>query len=170
MRQPTAIDNLGSFSINNLGSFSVSVSCKATQFISLKNYGGSLMSIDQDDFWACFPKGTILPYAGDLTHLPRGWEVCDGSNGTIDLVGRIPIGTKTIGQAGTKDGTADHVHVVPGQKTSGDSGPTTPQDPHPGGGIEVSSPGHTHELAQVATTSQPNLPLVTYLYFIQKVA
>jgi hypothetical protein len=36
------------------------------------------MAIDPMDFWGSFPKGTILPFAGDLTHVPNGWEVCDG--------------------------------------------------------------------------------------------
>lgn len=91
------------------------------------------------------------------------------NNGTIDLVDRIPIGSKSIGQAGTKTGSADHSHVIPGQTTSKENLGSTPQDPHPGGGISVASPGHTHTVNSVVSATAPNLPLVTYLYFIQKV-
>src|SRR5215469_5831020 len=44
---------------------------------------GEVMPINPAEFWDSFPKGTILPFAGDLTHLPHGWEVCDGNNGTV---------------------------------------------------------------------------------------
>ena len=42
-----------------------------------------------------FPEGTILPYTGDLAKIPRGWVLCDGSNGTPDLRGRFLEGTST---------------------------------------------------------------------------
>lgn len=42
-----------------------------------------------------FPEGTILPYTGDLAKIPRGWVLCDGTNGTPDLTGRFLEGTKT---------------------------------------------------------------------------
>lgn len=51
-----------------------------------------------------FPVGTIIPYAGDLSKIPYGWHVCDGSNGTPDLSGRFLEGTtnapKTFKDAG----------------------------------------------------------------------
>lgn len=31
------------------------------------------------------PVGTILPYVGELADIPRGWALCDGSNGTPDM-------------------------------------------------------------------------------------
>jgi hypothetical protein len=37
--------------------------------------------------------GTILPYIGDLTNLPRGWVLCNGTNGTPNLAGRFLEGT-----------------------------------------------------------------------------
>ena len=40
-----------------------------------------------------FPVGTIIPYAGDLSKIPYGWHVCDGSNGTPDLSDRFLEGT-----------------------------------------------------------------------------
>ena len=51
-----------------------------------------------------FPVGTIIPYTGDLSKIPYGWHVCDGSNGTPDLSGRFLEGTtnapKTFKDAG----------------------------------------------------------------------
>lgn len=39
------------------------------------------------------PIGTILPYAGDLSKIPHGWFLCDGSNGTPDLRNRFLQGS-----------------------------------------------------------------------------
>lgn len=35
------------------------------------------------------PVGTILPYTGDLSKIPHGWALCDGTNGTPNLTGRF---------------------------------------------------------------------------------
>ena len=35
------------------------------------------------------PVGTILPYVGDLADIPKGWYLCEGSNGTPNLTGRF---------------------------------------------------------------------------------
>ena len=45
--------------------------------VPVVNKGGSL------------PIGTILAYVGDLSKIPNGWFLCDGSNGTPDLRDRF---------------------------------------------------------------------------------
>lgn len=58
-----------------------------------------------------FPVGTIIPYAGDLSTIPYGWHVCDGTNGTPDLSGRFLEGTtnapKVFKDAGLPNITGD---------------------------------------------------------------
>ena len=39
------------------------------------------------------PVGTILPYIGSLTDIPKGWHLCDGTDGTPDLTNRFLEGT-----------------------------------------------------------------------------
>lgn len=39
-----------------------------------------------------FPKGTILPFMGELSAVPKGWRLCDGTNGTPDLRDRFLMG------------------------------------------------------------------------------
>ena len=62
-----------------------------------------------------FPVGTIIPYAGDLSKIPYGWHVCDGTNGTPDLSGRFLEGTtttpKTFKEAGLPNITGDGGNV-----------------------------------------------------------
>lgn len=59
------------------------------------------------------PKGTIIGW-GSKTGIPRGWVVCNGANGTPDLVGRFPYGTANSAEIGDKIGKSDHSHTVSG--------------------------------------------------------
>jgi len=38
------------------------------------------------------PVGAILMWSGDPAHLPAGWKLCDGNNGTPNLLGRFVVG------------------------------------------------------------------------------
>ena len=44
------------------------------------------------------PIGTILPYIGDLSKIPHGWFLCDGTNGTPDLRDKFLQGSDVPGQ------------------------------------------------------------------------
>lgn len=58
---------------------------------SLPRYSLSVPLSSQDS--GTLPKGTIVPYSGDLSKLPHGWELCDGKNGNPNLRGRFLIGS-----------------------------------------------------------------------------
>ena len=56
------------------------------------------------------PPGTILAWAGD-GNVPPGWVVCDGNNGTPDLVNRFIMGTTIAsGDVRTTGGSPTHSH------------------------------------------------------------
>lgn len=62
----------------------------------MKEMGDSIermMSDVDDKLRKMLPIGAILPFAGDKKNIPRGWRICDGSNGTPDLRGRFLEGT-----------------------------------------------------------------------------
>jgi hypothetical protein len=40
--------------------------------------------------------GHILPFAGPSNKIPAGWVLCDGTNGTPDLRGKVPGGISNI--------------------------------------------------------------------------
>lgn len=42
---------------------------------------------------AALPRGTVCWFC--LPSAPEGWAVCDGTNGTPDLIGRYAVGSKT---------------------------------------------------------------------------
>lgn len=92
-----------------------------------------LMASSELPVWAslstAYPKGSILaltPTGRGATDIPSGWRVCDGTNSTPNLIGRILIGTRPPGSGSTASaggygaqavdangtGTATHSHVV----------------------------------------------------------
>ncbi|MCU4175496.1 hypothetical protein [Carboxylicivirga sp. N1Y90] len=66
------------------------------------------------------PKGTVLAWQPQMGLLegqsieeivPNGWAVCDGSNGTPNLVGRFIMGTDTYSDTDVTGGTESHKHT-----------------------------------------------------------
>ena len=43
------------------------------------------------------PIGTIWPYVGDLDKIPTGWHLCDGTDGTPNLIGQFLQGSNSPG-------------------------------------------------------------------------
>ena len=43
------------------------------------------------------PIGTIVAYSGDVSYIPDGWHLCDGTGGTPDLRDRFLMGTANGG-------------------------------------------------------------------------
>ena len=43
------------------------------------------------------PIGTIVAYSGDVSYIPDGWHLCDGTGGTPDLRDRFLMGTANAG-------------------------------------------------------------------------
>ena len=54
------------------------------------------------------PIGTILPYAGNLSDIPHGWVLCDGTNGTPDLRDRFLTGAGLLYTLGSIGGENYH--------------------------------------------------------------
>lgn len=47
------------------------------------------------------PSGTIVLWSGDSNNIPKGWQLCDGTNGTPNLIDRIVIGASQKGISGS---------------------------------------------------------------------
>jgi hypothetical protein len=66
-----------------------------------------------------FPSGGIIMWSGTIANIPTGWLICDGSNGTPNLLGRFIEGVATAAtNPGTTGGataktTAGHIHSQP---------------------------------------------------------
>lgn len=73
-----------------------------------------LLDVDPLGTTVDFQPGTVVMFFGDTTerdaaYPPAEWGVCDGTNGTPDLVGRFPKGIDTGEQAGDTGGAVGTV-------------------------------------------------------------
>lgn len=55
--------------------------------------------------------GHIIPFAGPSNKIPSGWALCDGTNGTPDLRGKIPGGKANI-SPGSSESAHSHTHTA----------------------------------------------------------
>ena len=55
------------------------------------------------------PIGSIILW--DSETIPDGWVVCDGSNGSVNLVDKFPMGANTDGDLKASGGTTTHTHT-----------------------------------------------------------
>nr|DAU17932.1 MAG TPA: short tail fiber protein [Bacteriophage sp.] len=46
------------------------------------------------------PTGTIVMFSGLASNIPSGWHICDGTNGTPNLIGKFIKASNTSGETG----------------------------------------------------------------------
>lgn len=64
-----------------------------------------------------FPSGTILLLSGST--VPSGWAICDGANGTPNLINKFVFGAKTDAELKTTGGNDTHIHLEPNTNLGG---------------------------------------------------
>lgn len=74
------------------------------------------------------PSGVILMWSGSIATIPFGWALCDGNNGTPDLLEKFIVGANNSGTFAQGE-------------TGGYANPTLPQHSH-----GISDPTHTHTM------------------------
>lgn len=58
------------------------------------------------------PKGSILPWYGNLNSIPSGFSLCNGQNGTPDLRDRFLVGAGSSYSLGATGGEAKHTLTI----------------------------------------------------------
>ena len=79
------------------------------------------------------PKGSIIMFSGLSTEIPDGWHICDGTNGTPNLIGRFIKASNTSGEIGgsstiqiLEENMPKHTHTFVGnQVTTSEAGAHT---------------------------------------------
>lgn len=57
------------------------------------------------------PVGGIIMWSGTIANIPAGWLICDGNNGTPNLLARFIQGVPTAAtNPGSTGGSATHTH------------------------------------------------------------
>lgn len=139
------------------------------------------------------PIGTIIAWE-NLT-IPANWAVCDGNNGTPNMVGRFVMGASVDGDVRATGGTDAHTHTMPststrvahnhgGSKviasgspsgsvkaTSGAGAFQAPSTSHTHGNVSVSITGtdsHAHTIGDTGSTS--HVPQYITRVFIKRIS
>lgn len=60
------------------------------------------------------PIGTIVKWSGSIASIPTHWQICDGTNGTPNLVNRFVVGAGSTYAVNATGGTTTHQHNVTG--------------------------------------------------------
>ena len=137
------------------------------------------------------PIGSIVMI--DYATPPNGWAICNGENGTVNLVNRFAYGTESNTDLLATGGSDAHTHPA---KTTGSAGEhnhtlsvtinqsagSTPISEQVGTGVETAPAPHTHnalsltldtQAAHAHTYPQTNaanhLPPYVYLFYIQRI-
>jgi hypothetical protein len=106
---------------------------------------------------------------GDIASIPAGWVLCDGTNGTPDLRGRVPFGVNTadndFNTLGKMGGSKTHTHPL--SYPNGTTRYFVASDPvkyyyNPGG---TNSPWLQPDTA----ANSPTVPPYVALHYIMKV-
>lgn len=58
------------------------------------------------------PIGGIVLWSGSVATVPTGWNLCDGTNGTVDLRDRFVVGAGSTYSVGGTGGATTHTHTT----------------------------------------------------------
>ncbi len=110
--------------------------------------------------------GCIIMFALPAAQIPAGWQVADGTNGTLDLTDSFVFGADVDGDIGDTGGSSTHDHTVTGgsHTHSVSSGPGSTLSASP---IERRINNAT---INATANTKNHLPPFNRAYYIQKVA
>ena len=100
------------------------------------------------------PRGIISMWSGSLQTIPNGWHLCDGTNGTPNLIDRFIVGAGSSYSTGQTGGSNSAVTDDAGSHNH--SGATTSHqltvDELPAHSHTINDPGHHHTYHTKGTT------------------
>ena len=85
------------------------------------------------------PSGVILMWSGTLSNIPAGWNLCDGNNGTPNLIAKFVRSIQTASTEAGSTGGSDDVTLTGSQSGTSAHG-------HSGSGSTNSTGDHSHQI------------------------
>ena len=143
----------------------------------------------RDNHGGTIPKGAIIIWA--QAAIPSGWQICDGTNGTVDLRAFFVRGITGAEVPGDSGGTDTHTHTMSGftaatthshgvgtlvtgtpsstcTTSTGMQSVASSAHTHTITGSTATESSHVHAAGTLATGSSDNIPAYKAVYFIQK--
>ena len=136
------------------------------------------------------PIGSIILWKTGT--IPDGWQLCDGTNGTPNMIGKFARGASVDGDLGATGGGSTHTHTNPNTstranhnhggsttKTSGSGGAYgartgtgwhASNDSHTHGGTYSVSAEDSHSHTMSDTGSSDNMPTYITRQFIMRIS
>jgi len=111
------------------------------------------------------PSGGIIIWSGSAGSIPSGWYLCDGNNGTPNLVDRFVVGAGSTYAVGATGGATTHLHAVDIQ--SGNESDTASVTDDGDDQTTIADNNHHHHV-QGNTASASSLPPYYALCYIMK--
>jgi len=109
---------------------------------------------------SAIPTGVICMWSGTLASIPSGWALCDGNNGTPNLLDRFVVGVPTNGtNPGATGGSTSK--TTTGHKHAGSSG-SAGSHGHSGSTSTSGSHGHSPSGHQIREGETPGSRLAIY--------
>lgn len=68
--------------------------------------------VEQSAYLVKAPIGTIVIWSGEVSNIPDGWYLCDGTNGTPDLRNKFVLGSGDVYDVGVTGGEMSHALTV----------------------------------------------------------
>ena len=111
------------------------------------------------------PKGIIALWLGSIASIPRGWHICDGQGGTIDMRDKFMKVAVNSSEVGNSGGSNTHTHAAQAHSHTGNahthgftpSNHPSPTKDIPGGGspgnYDELLPGYEHPTGTTASTT-----------------
>lgn len=112
----------------------------------LKKNDGTVKAIGIDSPDDIVPPGVILMWSGSIASIPSGWALCNGSNGTPNLLSRFIVGAGSsyaVGDTGGANSVSLTVAQLPAHNHSASTGSA---GSHSHSGSASSAGSHTHTI------------------------
>lgn len=117
------------------------------------------------------PKGSILPWYGKLSDIPSGFALCNGSNGTPNLLDRFLVGAGSSYSLGATGGEAKHKLTIAEMPSHTHGIPDNNDYRNDGRGFDSGSSSPYRSIQSSATggnQAHENRPPYYALYYIMK--
>ena len=103
------------------------------------------------------PQGVIVMWSGQTSAIPTGWALCDGSNGTPNLIDKFIMGASSSNELSTGGANSKTLTVsnMPSHRhTFSDSATTSSAGSHSHSGSTNTTGAHSHSMTSSSNATQ----------------